>query len=141
MTHRYAPAARPSVTGARLAVDLHRRRCHGAEASGKVDTSLDVAIRQLDLIELQSRQMMDLARPPRLDREPVDPAALEELFLRRPEQGELLRAKGVASFAGWPARNDGSCDRCARDPGHGYDCGNCRDPAGLAPRDRPDPQP
>lgn len=43
---------------------------------------------------------------------PVDPAALEELFLRRPEQGELLRAKGVASFAGWPARNDGS-DRWA----------------------------
>jgi G3E family GTPase len=43
---------------------------------------------------------------------PVDPAALEELFQRRPEQGELLRAKGVASFAGWPPRNDGS-DRWA----------------------------
>lgn len=43
---------------------------------------------------------------------PVDPAALEALFLRPPAQGELLRAKGVASFAGWPERNDGS-DRWA----------------------------
>jgi G3E family GTPase len=43
---------------------------------------------------------------------PVDPEALEALFLRPPGQGELLRAKGIASFAGWPARNDGS-DRWA----------------------------
>lgn len=42
----------------------------------------------------------------------VDPVALETLFQRRPEQGELLRAKGVASFAGWQPRNDGS-DRWA----------------------------
>ena len=43
---------------------------------------------------------------------PVDPVALEALFQRRPDQGELLRAKGVASFAGWAPRNDGS-DRWA----------------------------
>ena len=43
---------------------------------------------------------------------PVDPAALELLFLRKPSRGELLRAKGVASFPGWPPRNDGS-DRWA----------------------------
>lgn len=43
---------------------------------------------------------------------PVDPAALESLFQRRPAQGELLRAKGVASFAGWSPRDDGS-DRWA----------------------------
>ncbi|MBP1627776.1 MAG: GTP-binding protein [Holophagaceae bacterium] len=43
---------------------------------------------------------------------PVDPAALEELFLRPAGQGELLRAKGVAAFDGWAKRNDGS-DRWA----------------------------
>lgn len=43
---------------------------------------------------------------------PVDPEALQELFLHRPDQGELLRAKGIASFAGWPIRDDGS-DRWA----------------------------
>lgn len=43
---------------------------------------------------------------------PLDPAALEALFLAPPEQGELLRAKGVCAFAGWPPRNDGS-DRWA----------------------------
>ena len=43
---------------------------------------------------------------------PLDPAALEALFLAPPAQGELLRAKGVCAFAGWPPRNDGS-DRWA----------------------------
>ena len=43
---------------------------------------------------------------------PVDPEAVEALFLRQPAQGELLRAKGVCVFDGWPARNDGS-DRWA----------------------------
>ncbi len=39
---------------------------------------------------------------------PVDPDALERLFLEQPAQGELLRAKGVAAFSGWPTREDGS---------------------------------
>ena len=43
---------------------------------------------------------------------PVDPAALEALLLAPPASGELLRAKGVCTFAGWAARNDGS-DRWA----------------------------
>ncbi len=43
---------------------------------------------------------------------PVDPEALEALFLRPPDRGEVLRAKGVCVFQGWPARNDGS-DRWA----------------------------
>ena len=43
---------------------------------------------------------------------PVDPEGLEALFLRPPAHGELLRAKGVCAFAGWPARHDGS-DRWA----------------------------
>ena len=43
---------------------------------------------------------------------PIDPAALESLFQNPPQGGELLRAKGVCAFVGWPARNDGS-DRWA----------------------------
>jgi G3E family GTPase len=43
---------------------------------------------------------------------PVDPEGMEALFSRPPASGELLRAKGVASFEGWPARSDGS-DRWA----------------------------
>jgi len=43
---------------------------------------------------------------------PVDPSALEALLLAPPAQGTLLRAKGVCSFSGWAARNDGS-DRWA----------------------------
>ncbi len=39
---------------------------------------------------------------------PIDPAALELLFQRPPIGGELLRAKGVCAFEGWPTRNDGS---------------------------------
>jgi G3E family GTPase len=43
---------------------------------------------------------------------PLDPEALEALFLRPVAQGELLRAKGICAFKDWPARNDGS-DRWA----------------------------
>ena len=38
---------------------------------------------------------------------PVDPEALEDLFIHLPP-GELLRAKGICAFADWPARADGS---------------------------------
>jgi hypothetical protein len=43
---------------------------------------------------------------------PVDAEDLERLFLRPPATGEVLRAKGVCVFSGWPGRNDGS-DRWA----------------------------
>ncbi len=39
---------------------------------------------------------------------PVDPEALEALFQSPGPGGELLRAKGVVRFDGWPARADGS---------------------------------
>lgn len=39
---------------------------------------------------------------------PVDPEALEALFEGPGPGGELLRAKGVVTFDGWPARADGS---------------------------------
>ena len=43
---------------------------------------------------------------------PLDAEAMEALFLRPPDQGELLRAKGVCAFQGWKPRHDGS-DRWA----------------------------
>lgn len=43
---------------------------------------------------------------------PVDPEGLELLFQRPLPGGELLRAKGIASFKGFPSRQDGS-DRWA----------------------------
>jgi G3E family GTPase len=43
---------------------------------------------------------------------PLDPEAMEALFLRPPAQGELLRAKGVCTFKDWAPRHDGS-DRWA----------------------------
>jgi len=43
---------------------------------------------------------------------PLSPEAMEELFLAPVPVGELLRAKGVVSFEGWPPREDGS-DRWA----------------------------
>ena len=43
---------------------------------------------------------------------PVDPEGMEALFRQPPGPGELLRAKGVASFQGWPIREDSS-DRWA----------------------------
>ena len=39
---------------------------------------------------------------------PVDPEALENLFQGPGPGGELLRAKGIVQFAGWPLRADGS---------------------------------
>ena len=39
---------------------------------------------------------------------PVDPEALEALFQGSGAGGELLRAKGIVRFHGWPARADGS---------------------------------
>lgn len=42
----------------------------------------------------------------------LDPEALEALFLSPPAGGELLRAKGICRFDGWPTRGDGS-DRWA----------------------------
>ncbi|OQA37714.1 MAG: putative GTP-binding protein YjiA [Acidobacteria bacterium ADurb.Bin340] len=43
---------------------------------------------------------------------PIDPEGLEALFQRPPAGGELLRAKGVMAFAGWPSHTGGG-DRWA----------------------------
>lgn len=43
---------------------------------------------------------------------PIDPGGLEALFQRPPAGGELLRAKGVLTFQGWPPHPEGG-DRWA----------------------------
>lgn len=56
----FAHEFRNAITGARLAVDLHRRRC---PAQDPADKSLDVACRQLDVMEEEVRGLLALGRP------------------------------------------------------------------------------
>jgi hypothetical protein len=60
----FAHELRNAVTGARLAIDLHRRRCPGAVATGSApDESLAVASRQLEILEEEVRGLLALGRP------------------------------------------------------------------------------
>jgi hypothetical protein len=58
----FAHELRNAVTGARLAIDLHRRRCPRA-AAAEPDESLDVAVRQLDILEEEVRGLLALGKP------------------------------------------------------------------------------
>jgi signal transduction histidine kinase len=74
---------RNAVTGARLAVQLHARECagpHGAEA-------LDVALRQLSLVEAHLKRFLDLGHAEPAVRQPHDLTALleEAVALLRPQ--------------------------------------------------------
>lgn len=53
----FAHELRNCLTGCRLAIDLHRRRCPAA------DESLAVAVRQLDIVEEEVRGLLALGRP------------------------------------------------------------------------------
>ena len=60
----FAHELRNAVTGARLSIDVHRRRCPGAAAQdGTPDDSLGVAGRQLDILEEEVRGLLALAKP------------------------------------------------------------------------------
>lgn len=59
---------RNNVTGARLAVQLHARACD-SQADGE---ALDVAVRQLDLVEANLKRFLDLGRTEAIRREPCD---------------------------------------------------------------------
>jgi len=69
----FAHELRNAVTGARLAIDLHRRRCPAPPAA---DESLAVATRQLDVLEEEVRGLLALGRPGEVTAGPVDVAAL-----------------------------------------------------------------
>ncbi len=58
----FAHELRNAITGARLAVELHRRRCHD-HADDTSDQSLAVACRQLDIVEEEVRGLLALGRP------------------------------------------------------------------------------
>lgn len=62
---------RNAVTGCRMALDLHRRKC-----AADADDTLDVATRQLELIERYLRRFLTLGRSHEAKRVPVDLAAL-----------------------------------------------------------------
>jgi signal transduction histidine kinase len=69
---------RNAATGAKMAVQLHARRCPGSESDG----SLDVALRQLALCESQIKGMLTMGQLPG-DRETlVDPAAIVDEVCR-----------------------------------------------------------
>ncbi|MGI9176852.1 MAG: HAMP domain-containing protein, partial [Pirellulales bacterium] len=72
----FAHELRNAITGARLAIDLHRRRCPGGESAGRPDDSLAVACRQLDIVEEEVRGLLALGRPPATAPAPVDLDAL-----------------------------------------------------------------
>ena len=73
---------RNAATGGRMAVELHRRDC----PQGEADESLDVALRQLRLMESYLRQFLSLGEAPPAARRRVDAASLVEevLSLVRP---------------------------------------------------------
>jgi signal transduction histidine kinase len=76
MAAGFAHEVRNAVTGARLAVDLHRRRCHGGEASLRDDASLVVVGRQLDVLEEEVRGLLMLGSPEKTATAPFSAAGL-----------------------------------------------------------------
>jgi len=101
----FAHELRNAITGARLAIDLHRRRCGTARtAGGGPDESLDVAVRQLDILEEEVRGLLALGRPPATEPVPleIDPLYGEVRDLTGPRcahagvQFECERESGVS---------------------------------------------
>lgn len=68
---------RNAATGSRMAIELHQRQC----AAGAVE-ALDVALRQLRLMESYLQRFLTLSRPKRATRERVSLAALvDDVFV------------------------------------------------------------
>ncbi len=65
----FAHELRNAITGAQLAIDVHRRRCAGGSAPA--DESLSVATRQLAIVEEEVRGLLALGRPGEATRGPV----------------------------------------------------------------------
>ena len=72
----FAHELRNAITGARLAIDLHRRRCPGGDPDRRPDDSLAVACRQLDIVEEEVRGLLALGKPPASEPAAVDVDAL-----------------------------------------------------------------
>jgi C4-dicarboxylate-specific signal transduction histidine kinase len=77
----FAHELRNAVTGARLAIDLHRRRCPLAAGGGSAaDDSLTVAVRQLDILEEEVRGLLALAKPPSHDDRAAEAILIDQLL-------------------------------------------------------------
>ncbi|RLS80228.1 MAG: sensor histidine kinase [Planctomycetota bacterium] len=59
----FAHELRNAITGARLAIDLHRRRCHPPAGRSAEDDGLAVAVRQLGIVEEEVRGLLALGKP------------------------------------------------------------------------------
>ena len=59
----FAHELRNATTGARLAIDLHRRRCPQEPSVAAEDDSLQVAVRQLAILEEEVRGLLALGKP------------------------------------------------------------------------------
>lgn len=70
----FAHELRNAITGARLAIDVHERRCQG---TAPADESLAVAKRQLAILEEEVRGLLALGRPTEAARGPV---AIDDLL-------------------------------------------------------------
>lgn len=68
----FAHELRNAITGARLAIDLHRRRCQGSADDG----SLGVAVKQLDILAEEVQGLLALGRPDEATRAEIDLPAL-----------------------------------------------------------------
>ena len=76
----FAHELRNAVTGARLAIDLHRRRCPAGVGSASPDDSLTVAARQLDILEEEVRGLLALAKAPAHQKQPPEPVSIDRLL-------------------------------------------------------------
>jgi signal transduction histidine kinase len=76
----FAHELRNAVTGARLAIDLHRRRCPAGAGSAPPDDSLTVAARQLDILEEEVRGLLALAKAPAHQKQPPEPVSIDRLL-------------------------------------------------------------
>ena len=76
----FAHELRNAVTGARLAIDLHRRRCPAGLGSTPPDDSLTVAARQLDILEEEVRGLLALAKAPAQQKQPPEPISIDRLL-------------------------------------------------------------
>ena len=105
----FAHELRNAITGARLAIDLHRRRC-GTTGRATPDESLAVASRQLDILADEVRGLLALGRPPESMAAPVDVDALvgevRDLMAPRCEHAAVTMHCGPPAGAAITGRRD-----------------------------------
>jgi signal transduction histidine kinase len=107
----FAHELRNAVTGARLAIDLHRRRCDASRhTTSPADDSLAVATRQLDIVEAEVRGLLALGRASQAAAEPTDLDRLldeiRELTAARASHAGVTLDRGPAAGITTPVRRD-----------------------------------